>query len=205
MQSHGERLDRLAVIPGQPSALLPSLFEHVEEGQRLTVLHIGSATPETVAFFSRYRCKLHFIDLFGDLATLAPSEDATVYLPQTLLDLMQIPAGTRFDLCLFWDLFNFLERDAIAALAQVLAPHLRDTTLAHGFAVHSLKTPQSGKIYSIKDVDQIGTRPRPALLPGYKPCNQGQLERVLDCFSVTRSVLLPESRLELLLRARQQR
>ena len=43
---------------------------------------------------------------------------------------------------------------------------------------------------------------RPALLPGYSPRNQGQLERLLDCFAVTRSVLLPESRLELLLRAK---
>jgi hypothetical protein len=189
------------VIPSQPSALLPSLFEHVDEGRRLTVLHIGPALAETVTFFSHYRCKLHFIDLFGDLAKLAPAEDATVSLEQTLLDLMQIPAGTRFDLCLFWDLFNFLQRDAIGALAHTLAPHLKDTTLAHGFAVHSLKTPQSGKMYGIKELDQISTRARATPLPGYSPCNQGQLERMLDCFSVTRSVLLPEGRLELLLRA----
>jgi len=189
------------VIPSQPSALLPSLFEHVDEGRRLTVLHIGPALAETVTFFSHYRCKLHFIDLFGDLAKLAPAEDATVSLEQTLLDLMQIPDGTRFDLCLFWDLFNFLQRDAIGALAHALAPHLKDTTLAHGFAVHSLKTPQSGKLYGIKELDQISTRPRATPLPGYSPCNQGQLERTLDCFSVTRSVLLPEGRLELLLRA----
>jgi hypothetical protein len=193
------------VIPSQPSTLLPSLFERIDEGRRLTVLHIGSALPETVTFFSSYRCKLHFVDLFGDLARLASVEDATVSLEQTLLDLMQVPGGTRFDLCLFWDLFNFLQRDAIAALAHTLGPHLKDTTLAHGFAVHSLKTPQSGKIYGIKDLDQISTRPRPSPLPGYSPCNQGQLERMLNCFSVTRSVLLPEGRLELLLRARPQR
>jgi hypothetical protein len=190
------------VTSSQPSTLLPSLFEHIDEGRRLTVLHIGPALAETVTFFSSYRCKLHFIDLFDDLAKLAPAEDATVSPELTLLRLMQIPKGTSFDLCLFWDLFNFLQRDTIAALAHTLAPHLRDSTLAHGFAVHSLKTPQSGKIYGIKDLDQISARPRPAQLSGYNPCNQGQLERMLDCFSVTRSVLLPEGRLELLLRAR---
>ena len=190
------------MIPSQPSALLPTLFEQIDEGRRLTVLHIGPALADTVTFFSGYRCKLHFIDLFGDLPGLAPAEDATPSLAQRFLELMQIPTGTRFDLCLFWDLFNFLERDAIAALAHTLAPHLKETTLGHGFAVHSLKTPQSGKLYGIKELDQISTRPRPAPLPGYSPCNQGQLERALDCFSITRSVLLPESRLELLLRAR---
>ena len=190
------------MLPSQTSALLPSLFEHFEEGQRLTVLHIGSALPETVEFFSRYRCKLHFVDLFGDLPSLVPGDDATESLAQKFLESMHIPEGTRFDLCLFWDLFNFLERDAVAAMLHTLKPHLQDTTLAHGFAVHSLKTPQSGKVYGIRELDEISVRPRPALLPGYSPRNQGQLERLLDCFAVTRSVLLPESRLELLLRAK---
>ncbi|MDH4039058.1 MAG: hypothetical protein OEV88_00255 [Gammaproteobacteria bacterium] len=165
------------------------------------MLHIGSALPETVEFFSRYRCKLHFIDLFGDLPDLLAGDDATISLQQRWGDLLHIPAGTRFDLCLFWDLFNFLGREAIAALLQVLRPHLHNDSLGHCFAVHNLKTPQSGKLYGIKELDQISVRPRPASLPGYSPYNQGQLEKVLDCFRVTRSVLLAESRLELLLNA----
>ena len=163
------------------------------------MLHIGSALPETVEFFSHYRCKLHFIDLFGDLPELLGGADATVSLRQRFIKLMHIPAGTRFDLCLFWDLFNFLDRDAIAALSGTLRPHLHSSSLAHAFAVHNLKTAQSGKVYGIRESNQISLRPRPASLPSYNPCNQGQLERVLDCFRVTRSVLLAESRLELLL------
>jgi hypothetical protein len=118
-----------------------------------------------------------------------------------LSELLHIPAGTRFDLCLFWDLFNFLGRDTLAALLATLRPHLHHDSLGHGFAVHNLKTPQSGKVYGIKELDQISLRPREMPLPGYSPYNQGQLEKVLDCFKVTRSVLLPESRLELLLAA----
>jgi hypothetical protein len=190
------------MIPSQPSALLPSLFEHIDEERRLTVLNIGPALAETVEFFSRYRCKLHFIDLFGDLPKLVASEDATCSLPQLFLELMHIPPGTRFDICLFWDLFNFLDRAAIAALLGTLRPHLHSDSLGHGFAVHNLKTAQSGKIYGIGELDQITLRPRPAALPGYSPHNQGQLEKLLDCFRVTRSVLLAESRLELLLRAK---
>jgi len=165
------------------------------------VLHVGSALPETVEFFSRYRCKLHFIDLFGDLPTLLAGEDGETLLQQRVVDLMRIPAGTMFDLCLFWDLFNFLGREAIAALLDTLRPHLYSDTLAHGFAVHNLKTPQSGKMYGIRELDQISLRARPAALPGYNPYNQGQLEKALDCFRITRSVLLAQSRLELLLSA----
>lgn len=165
-------------------------------------MHIGSALPETLEFFSRYRCRLHFIDLFEDLPIEAGVEDGAPSLPQRLTELMHIPAGTRYDLCLFWDLFNFLGGDAIAALLDTLRPHLHAGTLAHGFAVHSLKTPQSGKAYGIRESNQISLRPRPASLPGYKPRNQGQLEKALDCFRIIRSVLLAESRLEILLSAK---
>ena len=57
-------------------------------------------------------------------------------------------------------------------------------------------------MYGIRELDQISVRPRPAALPGYNPYNQGQLEKMLDCFRVTRSVLLPNSRLELLFSAK---
>lgn len=201
------------MITSQPSVLLPSLFEHIDEGQSLTVLHVGSALPETVDFFSRFRCKLHFIDLFDDLPDLAAPEpekerDETggdaMSLQQVFADLVQLPTRTRFDLCLFWDLFNFLNRDAITALLNILRPHLHGNSLGHGFAVHNLKTAQSGKVYGIRELDQISLRPRATVLPGYSPRNQGQLEKALDCFTVTRSVLLAESRLELLLRAKLQ-
>jgi hypothetical protein len=56
-------------------------------------------------------------------------------------------------------------------------------------------------VYGIKELDQVSLRPRPAPLLGYNPYNQGQLEKLLDCFRITRSVLLAESRLELLLAA----
>jgi len=165
------------------------------------VLHVGPALPETVTFFSRYRCKLHFVDLFAELPRLATEDDATTSLQQVFAELTRIPAATRFDLCLFWDLFNFLDRDAVTAMLNALRPHLHQDCMAHGFAVHNLKTPQCGKIYGIREADEITLRDRRAPLPGYRPYNQGQLEKILDCFTATRSVLLPDSRLELLLRA----
>jgi hypothetical protein len=172
------------------------------------VLHIGSARPETVELFSRYRCKLHFVDLFDNLDELAmpdpssaPASDSAS-LAAMFTDLLDIPGPTRFDLCLFWDLLNFLNRNAIKALLDTLRPHLHGRTMGHGFAVHNLKTAQSGKVYGISDIDQISMRPRSALLPHYSPYTQGQLEKILDCFTVTRSVLLAESRLELLLGAK---
>ncbi|MCB1846403.1 MAG: hypothetical protein KDI04_03200 [Halieaceae bacterium] len=183
----------------QSTSLLPALLANIDEEQPLSVLHIGPALPETLDFFSGYRCKLHFIDLFAELPGLQVGDDSEVPPAALLAELLQWPAGTRIDLCLFWDLFNYLEGAVIRDLLTLLRPHLHSTSHGHCFAVHNLKTPQHAQVYGIRDTDQISVRGRPAPLPGYHPHTQGQLEKWLTGLRVSRSVLLADSRLEILL------
>jgi len=189
------------VTASQPSKLLSSLFQNLDPEQRLTVLHIGPALPETVDFFSAFRCKLYFNDLFSELP-IVESEDGDPSLVQTFTELLQLPPGVKFDICLFWDLFNFLDKEAIAAFLSVLRPHLHKTTVAHGFAVHNLRNPQGDQLYGIARLDALNIRSRATALPGYAPHAQGKLKTMLNCFNFDRSVLLPDSRLELLFSAR---
>jgi len=185
----------------QPSKLLASLFQPVDEEERLSVFDVGPALPETVSFFSHYRSKLYFADLFSDLPIVA-GEDSGPSLAQQFADLLRFPADTQFDICLFWDLFNYLSADAIAAFMDVLRPCLHSGTLAHGFAVHKVTSPQNNQVYGIRQTDELCLRQRDVPLPGYAPHNQNQLKTMLNCFSFERTVLLSDSRLELLLRAR---
>lgn len=189
------------VTSTQSSKLLSSLFENIDEEQRVTVLHIGSALPETVDFFSRYRCKLYFADLFSELP-IVDSEDDDPPLEQTFSELLHLQQGIKFDICLFWDLFNFLDSEAIAAFLRVLRPHLHSASVAHGFAVHNLRSPQGDQLYGIARLDAFNIRSRSTVVPGYAPHAQGKLKAMLNCFSFDRSVLLPDSRLELLFSAR---
>ncbi len=114
---------------------------------------------------------------------------------------MQFPPGTVFDLCLFWDIFNYLDRDAVLAFVAALRPYLRKGTLAHGFGLHNLNAARSDFLYGIGAEDALCVRPRKQPLPGYQPHNQGKLKNMLYCFNFVRSVLLSDGRLELLLRA----
>ena len=185
----------------QPSSLLPTLLDGIDEEQLLTVLHIGPAVPETVEFFCHYRCKLHFIDLFSELDDLQVEDDDASGAQAALTGLLQLPADTRIDLCLFWDLFNHLQDPLISALATTLRPHLHGATRGHCFAVHNPRTPQYSQRYGIRQADALCVRQRPAPLPGYHPRNRGQLEKWLPGFRVSRSVLLADGRLEVLLQA----
>ncbi|MFK8050190.1 MAG: hypothetical protein AB8B81_17310 [Halioglobus sp.] len=181
----------------QSSQLLSSLFEHCDMDSCLTVLHVGPALPETVEFFSRFRCKLFFVDLFSVLPFTETEGGPT--LEEQFSTLLDLPDGVSLDICLFWDVFNFLGSDAIAAFLHALTPHLHAESVAHVFAVYNLKTGQGDQLYGISDVDALNVRARTSMLPGYAPHPQSKLKNLLNCFNFDRSVLLSDSRLELLL------
>ena len=180
---------------------MPSLFEHFDDGQAITVFHVGPALPETVEFFSGFRCKLHFVDVFSELPIVA-EEDASPDLQTQFQNLLQFPSDTLFDICLFWDLFNFLDGEAIHALLNVLRPHLKKGSLAHAFSVHNNRVQQISHLYGIRQLDTLTFRNRGTELPGYAPHSQRQLREMLQCFTLERTVLLADSRLEVLLRAK---
>ncbi|MEH6581751.1 MAG: hypothetical protein V7754_07425 [Halioglobus sp.] len=181
----------------QTSKLLSSLFSRIDIEERLTVLHIGPALPETVEYFSNFRCKLFFVDLFSELPQSSDEEGAPS-LEEQFAGLLDFPEGTKFDLCLFWDIFNFLDSIAIAAFLGELRPYVTSSTLAHGFAAYKRSTPQTGHLYGIADQGTVNIRPRGQLMSTYTPHAQNELKSRLDYFGISRSVLLPDSRLELL-------
>lgn len=165
------------------------------------MLDVGPARQDTVDFFSRYRCRLHVADLFSELPIEA-GEEGSAALQTRFEELLRFPQGTVFDICLFWDLFNYLGRDAILAFVAALRPYLRRTTMAHGFALHNLNARREEHIYAVNDVDAISATPRLEPLPGYAPHPQARLKNMLYCFGFERSVLLADGRLELLMRAK---
>jgi hypothetical protein len=185
----------------QASKLLPSLFQSIDAEQAVTVFHVGPAVPETVDFFANYRCKLHFIDVFAELPIVADEDDPQSVMQQ-FAAMLQFPADTRFDLCLFWDVFNFVDRKAVNAFLSVLQPHLKKSSIAHAFSVHNRKMPRVDYRYGIRDVHTLTCRNTHSAPTSYAPYSQRELTELLYCFNLERSVLLPDSRMELLLHAR---
>ena len=58
-------------VPGRKSArLFAELFRDVDPAQRLKVLELGRAQPETVDFFSRFKCRLQFADIYSSCELL---------------------------------------------------------------------------------------------------------------------------------------
>lgn len=183
--------------------LFPDLFRKVDPTERLTVLEIGRAQSETVDFFSQFKCRLRFADIYSATSLLEgqagrPEAELSVAFRKAL----DIPRGEKFDLCLLWDILQYLTGPAIRALCGALEPHMHKHTRAHALGVHSVLTKCERAEYAIAALDEF--RLKAARLPGleYRPHPQAELSEMLTVFRVDRAMLLGDGTVEMLLKTK---
>ena len=191
------------VASRQTSKLLGDLMAPIDPDQPLTVLEVGRILPETVQFFSRYRCRIHVLDLFTELADGALDEAVVgTTLQRRFQDLFAFSAGTVIDVCLLWDFPHYLDEYQLRAFSRALWPWLNPGSRAHGFGVHSAATTLLNRDYGIIDQQTISSRPRGILSVPRSPHPQSFMNEWLTCFATSRGVLLPDGKVEVLMHAR---
>jgi hypothetical protein len=186
----------------QQSLLFPSLVKKINPDSRLSVLEIGPALPETIEFFSQYKCRLHFAAMYTDpVLQMQSGEYTEAELAEQISRSLDFPKGTRFDLCLFWDFLNYLDDKALRAFNTAIRPFLHKSTRAHSFTVRTLNTSFSNQQYGIEQAHMFSIRPRMGQQARTTPHTQAILVNLLSCFDIDQGMLLPDGRLEVLMTA----
>ncbi len=190
-------------IWSQPSQLFPTLFGQTYMGRKVTILDVGGARPRTIAFFSQFKCRLHIVDLYSAEFLKNPStEMSSRQLQQEFTSFLGLPRNSAIDVCLFWDIFNYLDPIHIKAFCAALQPHLHRGSRGHGFGARNSETMLADLEYAIEGVDSfLVNQRRTNRLPCY-PQPQSKLKEQISCFSVDRGTLFADGRQEMLLRAK---
>lgn len=190
------------VVSRQKSTLFPALFQLLDVNHRLTVLEIGSALPETVDFFSQYMCRLHFIDLFHEPLVQSQADLSETELRHGFEEQLNFSSGTRIDLFLFWDFLSYLDDPALRAFNSALRPWVHAGSRAHGFGVHHLAIRLANCQYGVEDRDTFSIRERAWKQMRYHPHSHLEMHEMMNCFDFERGLLLPDGKLEMLLKPR---
>ena len=186
----------------QQTLLFPSLVKRIDPDRRLSVLEIGPALPETIEYFSQFKCRLHFAAMYTDpVLQMQAGEYTEAELADHLDKSFGFSKGTRFDLCLFWDFLNYLDDRALRAFNIAIKPYLHKTTRAHAFTVRTLDTSFSNQQYGIDQAHMFSVRPRTGKQARTYPHTQAILVNLLDGFDIDQGMLLPDGRLEVLMSA----
>jgi len=190
------------VVSTYQSKLFASLFQLREINQRLTVLEIGTALPETVDFFSQFTCRLHFVDLFHEPFVTGQADLSETELRHAFEEQFRFSGDTRFDLCLFWDFLSYLDDPALRAFNSALRPWLHGGSRGYGFGVHHLAIRLANVQYGVHDRETLNLRERFTPQMRCQPHSHIEMREMFSSFDFERGLLLPDGKLEMLLKSR---
>lgn len=184
-----------------PSNLFPMLFEKLRLDERLVVLDIGPATASTVRFFNQFKCRLNFVDLYAADFVVNPKEAAThEELVAQFAAALNLPVGSRLDICLFWDFFTYLDGPGLRAFIEALDPYVDSDTRAHSLGILNARNGLPYCQYGIQSMDRLSQTMKVGDQQPIYPHSQRDLNSLLGYFEIDKSRLMSDCRVEYFLR-----
>ena len=184
----------------ETSQLLPLLLERLAVRGHLSIFDAGPASRHTVNFFSKFKCRLHFADLYADPLVADQATLTSKELGERFTEILSF-AVEPFDLCLLWDVPNYLNPRALIAFGDALHPLVHSQTVAHGYCTFQGTQLFSPMQYGIRDPDTLAVEPRSDEIGPVHPATQNTLVAALSFLSIVRGTLLTDGRVELFLEA----
>lgn len=195
---------------------MPDILERIADSSPLMVLDAGFAAPETIDYFGGRRCRLHFCGLPETVASppqikpvqnsaraveaAARQDELLAAWRERFRSVLTFPEDTRFDLCLFWDSFNYMDDLALKAFFEILHPFVRKGGLAHGLIQLREDSKVVNREYGVYDKEQIAMRPGLHGALEVYPRPQARVASMLKGFVVSHGVLRRDGLLEVSLK-----
>lgn len=171
------------------SLALTALSDQLLKERSYEILDLGPPISKNIEFWSQFQPKITIADFYRSLnAALPSSPDAPYeYNYETLL-----PGGpdARFDIILAWDLFNYLEHDALEALIGCLSRVCRSGTFLFALIGFTQQMPADPQVFRIVDREQLAYENRSTSVrscPRYQPRD---INRMMAGFRVHNSFIL---------------
>ena len=118
------------------SPVFYELSHHLANEKKIRILDLGKAQPGSVSFFNQYDCLYHILDIYPILseckqAKKEPDQEFKKRISRLFGDLLAFDEQVQFDLVLFWDGLNYLDRKVLTLFMEYLLKHSHRHTFYH--------------------------------------------------------------------------
>lgn len=189
-----------ALSPVLRSNLIGQVFKEVCPEHRLLVLDMGCPSSSTVKFFNQYKCRLSFLDLISaEFLSETPQGASHQELVEYFRVSLNIEPDMVADICLFWDIFNYLDGSSLSAFIEALAPHINHRSRGYCLGLLNERNQLPYCQYGIDSQTTLSQAVPLGQQPPVYPHNRRVLTQLLHYFEIDKSRLMPDGRVEYLL------
>ncbi len=155
-----------------------------------SILDLGPALGQNIAFFGRYGCRVHVGDLHRSRLEVGVFDKENEHPERYFAKLLPLSEGESFDVIVAWDLLDYLVAPEVTGLIAHLRPTLHEGTLLFSTVSYQKEIPANPTRFRIADDEHLIYEPTGS---GRRPCprhKQPDLERSMPGFRIDSSYLL---------------
>jgi hypothetical protein len=181
--------------------VLASLFDAMDNADKLEILDLGPARAANLEILSRFRCRLLIEDVHE--LTSSFSEDTADNKAALVNWFEQWAPGVNpasIDAVIAWDIFNYLSPELCKAFIDLLAPLLKPGAYVYLLVYSQKEMPAQPIPFKIISDDRLEYQPATKATRPSPRFNQTDLKTYFSEFSVVKSVLLRNGMQEYLFR-----
>ncbi len=173
------------------SLALNALLQRLRGDRKYNVLDLGPASGVNVEFYSRFAAKIHIEDLYRTLNSFDyfSAEDGGSF-ESVYRYLLPYKRGTRFDIVLGWDLFNYLAPKEFLFLSRHLAGFCSRGALVFCLVWTRESIPDQPYRYTVVDEQTLRYEGASTILRRSPRYEETDLAHMMPDFRVANSFLL---------------
>lgn len=162
---------------------LRDLFNRLPSDRAIDILDLGPAWNANIEFFSQFRSRVYIEDLFRWM-----QRNGNTQSHQTALESLQTyPQDTKFDVILFWDLFDYLNAKQAEALITHLRSYCKKGTLLFFVSSTMDVIPRQPASFKILDAEHLLYETTTTETMEGKGHRQATIHRMLPGFKMVRA------------------
>ncbi|MDH5230473.1 MAG: methyltransferase domain-containing protein [Gammaproteobacteria bacterium] len=131
------------------------LFSQLQANKKYNILDMGPANGMNLDFFSNFRCKIFIEDLYQSRQEYVDSIAGPGKTFNIVDVLLKYDSDVRFDVILFWDLFDYLEVEELKTLIKHISKFCSKGSMMFFITSGMDNIPQEPAVFRILDKQHL--------------------------------------------------
>lgn len=156
------------------------LCKTIQDADSCDILELGPIRSRNIEFWNRFSPSIFVADLRSSLPLPVSRTDEGEFIEPDWDRILSLPRNGRYNVILAWDLFNYMEIEAVSSLVRYLGRYCRPEALLFALIFDRKEMPENITVYKVVDESHLAYEYAGS---GMRPCLRHQPRALSEAMS----------------------